>query len=78
MRCLSATGMTTEKAMVAEGMGDIRDIMVNVTDITLRAISCGNVSVRVTTRTGTLHPGVIARSLAAIAGIVTGTKKLAS
>ena len=65
--------MTTDNDTVAEGKWDITGTIVDITNITLRAISCGNVSVRVTTRTGMLHLGVIARSLAATAGIVTGT-----
>jgi hypothetical protein len=65
-----------ERDMGAEGMGDI---IQGITDITHhRAILCGNVNVRVTTRTGILHLGVIARNLAAIAGIVTGTNKIAN
>ena len=62
-----------ERDMLAGDTGGIMGIIVDITDIMRRAILCGNVSVRVTTRTGTLHPGVIARSRVAIDGIATGT-----
>ena len=72
-RSLWATGIITAKDTVAEGTGDIRGIIV---EITRRAIMCGNVSVPFTTRTGAGQPGRIALNLAAIAGIVIGTNEL--
>ena len=67
-----------ERDMLAGDTGGIMGIIVDITDIMRRAILCGNVSVRVTTRTAANQPGLIVQRRVASADIVTGTKKIVS